>query len=115
MLENKKPITERPAIALLPAKRESSGYLTARGHGVAQVTLEDKVVVVSGRRAEDGDRGLAVALHHLRLDVAERLWEVQMERGLVGVLASVLNLQGQLEAVLTAHEVFHQVPIKSER
>ena len=53
---------------------------------------------------------LPVPLHHLRLDVAEGLREVQVEGGLVGVLAPVLDLQGQLEALLAAHKVLHQVP-----
>jgi len=95
--------------------REEVDYLAGRRHGVPEVTLEDKVVVVGGRGAEDGDGGLAVALHHLRLDVAQRLREVQVERGLVGVFAGVLDFERKLETLLAAHEVLDQVPGERRR
>ena len=94
---------------------EEVDYLAGRRHGVPEVTLEDKIVVVGGRGAEDGDGGLAVALHHLRLDVAQRLREVQVERGLVGVFAGVLDFERKLETLLAAHEVLDQVPGERRR
>ena len=69
------------------------------------------LVPLRGRRAQHGGRGPARRgdLQQLRLDVVDGLGQVEVEVGLVRVLAIVNNLQGQLQSLVAPHRVLVQI------
>ena len=69
------------------------------------------LVPLRGRRAEHGGRGAGRRgdLQQLRLDVVDGLGQVQVEVGLVRVLAVINNLQGQLQPLVAPHRVLVQI------
>ena len=73
-------------------------------HGVAEVALEHEVVLEGGRRAEDRVQLGAAVRDHLGL-VAHMRGQLDIEGGLVRVLALVGDIHADLELLVAADQV----------